>query len=139
MIYRRLFRTLLPTVREELMMIGARITNVTDIDAPLESVLQSLSVRRKREDLGKRLEALTSDISCMLTTINDVRNEANRIERAVTVASEVTSPSPIRQRVDVSLQTENSTSYENTPFAVRSEVTLVWEVISIVSLPDPII
>lgn len=50
---RKLFQSFLPTVREEPMMTGARITEVTD---PTESILQvSDDISRRKEDFGRRL------------------------------------------------------------------------------------
>lgn len=50
---RKLFQSFLPTVGEEPMMTGARITEITD--PTTESVSQVLDIERKKEDLGRRL------------------------------------------------------------------------------------
>lgn len=55
---RKLFQSFLPTVREEPMMIGARITEITN---PIESVSQvSDDISRRREDFGRRLRQLST-------------------------------------------------------------------------------
>ncbi|OQD83416.1 hypothetical protein PENSOL_c154G08793 [Penicillium solitum] len=50
-------------------MIGARITKITD--PTTESVSQVLDIKRKKEDLGRRLQQLSTQVSQLTESIDD--------------------------------------------------------------------
>ncbi|KAJ5458827.1 hypothetical protein N7530_010771 [Penicillium desertorum] len=105
----KLFQTRLPTVQEEPLMTGARITDITN--APGENAQhatarqQASSMAQRRADFGERLRTLTSQVSQLAESMQDVHKEADNIEKSVTeqsseTATRETTPSPEQQRVE---------------------------------------
>ncbi|KAJ5462343.1 hypothetical protein N7530_010548 [Penicillium desertorum] len=105
----KLFQTRLPTVQEEPLMTEARITDITN--APGENAQhatarqQTSSMAQRRADFGERLRTLTSQVSQLAESMQDVHKEADNIEKSVTkqsseTATRETTPSPEQQRVE---------------------------------------
>ncbi|KAG0156370.1 hypothetical protein PDIDSM_3548 [Penicillium digitatum] len=123
---RKLFQSFLPTVGEEPMMTGARITEITN--PPTENVPDV--IKQKKEDLGRRLQQLSTQVSQLAESMDDVRRDADNIERSASKESDDLTPSPERQRA----------VYEY-PFSSpiqQASVSPSREIISIQSSPDPI-
>jgi hypothetical protein len=103
----KLFQTRLPTVQEEPLMTGARITDITN--APGENTQlagqRASSITQRRADFGERLRTLSSQVSQLAESMQDVHKEADNIEKSVTeqsseTATRETTPSPEQQRVE---------------------------------------
>ncbi|KAG0156039.1 hypothetical protein PDIDSM_3215 [Penicillium digitatum] len=121
---RKLFQSFLPTVGEEPMMTGARITEITN--PPTENVPDV--IKQKKEDLWRRLQQLSTQVSQLAESMDDVRRDADNIERSASKESDDLTPSPERQRA----------VYEY-PFSSpiqQASVSPSREIISIQSSPD---
>ncbi|KAG0156278.1 hypothetical protein PDIDSM_3455 [Penicillium digitatum] len=79
---------------EEPMMTGARITEITN--PPTENVPDV--IKQKKEDLGRRLQQLSTQVSQLAESMDDVRRDADNIERSASKESDDLTPSPERQR-----------------------------------------